>query len=360
MLLSFSIARSESEVESAFILAMEVFGEFSGSSQYLKHKTSLWREDPTYRKENFVLAKTQSGKVCGLVRIVPRKIFRGTEVYSVAGISSVCLSPMQRGNGNSLKLMEFALECCKKRKFEFAFLFARRSADRYYTRFGFHGISSYSQLKIKYAGLPSNSEISVGPASKKHIAIYSAAYEECYSRVFGRVERSEQYWSFLLSKFHFGYPDRIETIFLAGVSVGYVVLNNNKIHELAFAIDINPQEMIGFLSQKFPSLCKGEEITLDLPPQHSLISGMHGIDLIITQRECSFGGHMACILKPQVFLQRVLRRNMLITDDLVQLSGRVHLNHYETCRLLGVASITHQAVVTDAVLPFNMSIVDHF
>lgn len=183
--LSFSLASSEDEVLSAFRLAMSVFAASNDIPEYEHYKVRLWRDDPSYALDNFILARAEDGDVCGLVRIVPRKIFRGEEAFSVAGVSSVCLSPHQRGNGNSLKLMEFALACCKKRAFDFAFLFARRAADHYYSRFGFQGVSSYSKLKIKYADLTSDSQLAVGPSCEKNIKIYSAAHDQCYARAFG-------------------------------------------------------------------------------------------------------------------------------------------------------------------------------
>ena len=173
--LSFSLASSDEDVDAAFRLAVSVFGPSSGIDHYDRYKFSLWRDDPSFALDNFVLARTYEGSVCGLVRIVPRKVFRGEQAFVVAGISSVCLSPQQRGKGISVALMEHALECCRQRGFDFSFLFARRAADHYYTRFGFQGISSYNQLKVRCSNLDSNSRFEAGPPSEAYIDIYRTA-----------------------------------------------------------------------------------------------------------------------------------------------------------------------------------------
>jgi predicted acetyltransferase len=358
--LSFALASSEGDIDSAFQLAISVFKVSSDIDDYDFYKLRLWRDDPSYALDNFILARAEDGDVCGLVRIVPRTIFRGEEAFSVAGVSSVCLAPRQRGNGNSLKLMEFALACCKKRAFDFAFLFARRAADHYYSRFGFQGISSYSKLKIKYADLASDSQLVAGPSCEQNIKIYSAAYDQCYARVFGRVERTPAYWQFLLRKFQSPYPDRIETLYISGEPVGYVLLNDSTIHELAFTQHVDARALIAFLSRQFPLVCKDGDINLDLPPQHSLLSALHGLDISVTQRECPFGGHMACILNPEALLQRVSKRSPQRAAELASLRSLKHFNHYETCCLLGVATISAREVSTDTLLPYNMSAADHF
>ena len=193
---SFSLASSDEDVEAAFRLAVSVFGPSSGIDQYDSYKLSIWRDDPSYALDNFVLGRTEDQSVCGLVRIVPRKVFRGQQAFVVAGISSVCLSPQQRGDGISVTLMEYALEYCRQREFDFAFLFARRAADHYYTRFGFQGISSYNQLKVQFGSLASDSRFETGPAKEKYFDVYRAAHDKCYSETFGRVERTPAYWRF--------------------------------------------------------------------------------------------------------------------------------------------------------------------
>jgi len=356
----FSLASSNEEVESAFRLAVSVFGPSSGIDHYDRYKLSLWRDDPSYALDNFVLARTEDGSVCGLVRIVPRKVFRGEQAFVVAGISSVCLSPPQRGKGISVALMEHALEYCRQRKFDFSFLFARRAADHYYTRFGFQGISSYNQLKVRYGSLASDSRFETGPASETYVDVYRTAHDKCYSETFGRVERPPAYWRFLLRKFqNLGSP-RLETLYFSGIPIGYVLWSDTTVHELAFPEPIDVRGLIAFLGQRLPSAAIAGHITFDMPPQHALVPAAYGLDMSLTTRECSFGGHMACILNPIALLERIAERSPQRASELAPLKGLRRFEHRETCHLLGISTITDQETSNDTMLPYNMSIADHF
>src|SRR5436309_693260 len=121
-------ARTEDEVQLALKLAVSVFEPASEMNDYPRYKAHLWREDPSFESANLMLARIASEPPCGLVRIVPRTVYRAKEAFSVAGISSVCLEPEKRGKGLSLALMTQTLEHCRERGFDFAFLFARRAA----------------------------------------------------------------------------------------------------------------------------------------------------------------------------------------------------------------------------------------
>jgi N-acetylglutamate synthase-like GNAT family acetyltransferase len=335
--LSFALAQSEAEVDLAFELALSIFEPMSGLQGYRHHKILLWKKDPTYAVNNFILAWTPQGNVCGLIRIVPRVVFRGTEKFSVAGISSVCLAPDCRGQGNSVGLMKFTIDICKARDFDFAFLFARRVADNFYTQFGFHGISSYSRISVRSKKLPLDSRFSVEPACKAHIDWYASAYERCYASVFGRVERSRAYWKFLLDRCAPSSPEKIETIFFLGEPIGYLVAGASSVLELATSVRTDSDGLIAFLSHQFPSVVTEGTICFDMPPQHDFVCQLAGMDMTLSLRECSYGGHMARILD---------------TDDT--------LSHAETCRALGAYAISVPESSSRRSLPYQMSILDHF
>ena len=354
--LAFSLACSEADVDQAFALALSIFEPQSGMSGYESHKIFLWKSDPSYALENFVLARAVDGSICGLIRIVPRKIFRGAEKFSVAGISSVCLSARYRGNGNSLGLMQYALECCRKREFDFAFLFARRSADNYYTRFGFHGISSYSRISVNHANLRIDPKFEVRPSSEAFLELYASAYEKCYAEVFGRVERSSSYWQFLLRRFSASSSEKFETLYFEGMPVGYVV-TGASVHELAVAHPVGGESLIAFLGQKLTSGMSERNIQFDMSPQHALVGQLSGMDSTLSIRECAFGGHMACILNVESLLERVVRQYPGI-----YLGGIVggKLSHVDTCKILGAYAITVAEDPGRKLLPYHMSSLDHF
>lgn len=335
--LSFALAQSEAEVDLAFELALSIFEPMSAVKDYKQHKIHLWKQDPTYAVGNFILAWAPQGNICGLIRIVPRVIFRGSEKFSVAGISSVCLAPDYRGQGNSVGLMKFAIDNCKARDFDLAFLFARRVADNFYTQFGFHGISSYSRISVRSKKLLLDSRFSLEPACNAHINLYASAYERCYAAVFGRVERSRDYWEFLLDRCAPASPEKIETILFLGEPIGYLVAGASSVLELATSVRTDSDGLIAFLSHQFPSVATEGLICFDMPPQHDFVCQLAGMDMTLSLRECSYGGHMARILD---------------TDDT--------LSHADTCRILGAYAISVPESSSRPSLPYQMSILDHF
>src|SRR5437899_388331 len=80
-------AQTEDEVELALRMAIPIFEGASGMHDYASYKTLLWREDPAFKPGNLLLARLGSGAPIGLVRIVPRTLYRGNQAFSVAGIS---------------------------------------------------------------------------------------------------------------------------------------------------------------------------------------------------------------------------------------------------------------------------------
>jgi GNAT superfamily N-acetyltransferase len=335
--LSFSLAQSEAEVDLAFELALSIFEPMSAVKSYRQHKTLLWKQDPTYAVGNFVLACSPQGSVCGLIRIVPRVIFRGPEKFFVAGISSVCLAPDYRGQGNSVGLIKFAVDHCKARSFDFAFLFARRAADNFYTQFGFHGVSSYSHISVRSKKLPFDSRFSVEPACKAHIDLYAFAYERSYAAVFGRVERSRDYWEFVLDRCAHSSLEKIETICFEGKPIGYLVAGATTVLELATSARMNADGLVAFLSHQFQPDATAGILCLDVPPQHDFVGQLAGMDMTLSLRECAYGGHMARIL-----------------------NGDDTPSHADTCRTLGAYAISVSQESSRPALPYQMSILDHF
>ena len=80
--LFYSTACTEKDVDLAIRLATSVFSEKSGLHDYDNFKSVSWHDDPTYTPNNIILARASDGSVRGLVRIVPRNIFRGNESFS--------------------------------------------------------------------------------------------------------------------------------------------------------------------------------------------------------------------------------------------------------------------------------------
>lgn len=358
--LSFSLASSSEEVEEAFNLAYSIFKNTASIDQYKEFKLNLWQEDPSFDLENFVIARDSGGLMCGLVRIVPRKIFRGNKSFSVAGISSVCLAPSHQGKGLSVPFIEYALEICRQRNFDFAFLFARRDVDYYYAKIGFHGVSSYTQIEIKSSSPSLDYEFELGPSSEKYSEIYRLSYDQCYSHCFGRVERTADYWNFLIRKFQINQSPHLDTLYLSGVAIGYIIWSATTVHELAFMEGVSVKGLINFLNIHLTSPAKNDCVTFEMSPQHLLLGGAHGLDITMKIRECNFGGHMACILNPGALIDRIAERSPRRASELESMRELRSFGHSETCNLLGALTITGQENSNDTLLPFNVSFADQF
>ncbi len=359
--LLYSVATTEAEVDLAIKLATDVFSARSDILNYDNFKDVLWRQDPAYSPNNLILARAIDGSVRGLVRVVPRTIYRGNEPFSVAGLSSVCLHCDERGKGKSIELIEYALQNCHDRGFDFAFLFARRSADYYYNRFGFYGISSYNRLSVKHNSIEIKHNLELGPAKNDEIDIYSSAYDRCYANTFGRVERSPSYWRFLLYKFQYYLQVKIMAIYESGFPVGYVILDDSVIYELAIDEQVDSKALVTLIVQSLNKAVDDDWVNFELPPQHTLLPMLQGMDVQITQRECPFGGHMACILNIEADNKSMVERYPASAGALGSINRRPKLSYKETCQMLKTARITG---ATDGVpgfgLPFNMSLADHF
>lgn len=354
-------ARSEREVRQAQGLACSVFESASGIADYASYKTLLWREDPTFAPENLMLAHLGGGPPCGLVRIVPRTIFRGDQAFSMAGISGVCLDPALRGRGLSVPLMEQTLVDCRKRGFDLAFLFARRAADHYYTRFGFWGVSAYSRTSVRLTSVSSDPRLALlEDGQETNLDVYQAAYDRCYRNVFGRFARSPADWRFLLRRLSCLGNVHFSTLLFEGRVMGYVLWSDGVIHELAWLEGVQVQAIVALLAATVPGAAEKSALNLEISSQHRLVAEAYGLDLTISGRECIYGGHMARILNPAALLDRMAERSPPAALGLRHLAKVERFTHRDTCRLLGAWSPTDCHHSVEPVLPLDISFPDHF
>lgn len=347
--------RREEDYKAAFNLALSVFAPQSSSGEYRDNKFFSWTEDPFFRYENIVLAKYE-GIPAGLIRIVPRTLCKGDKTLSVAGISSVCLLPELRGKGLSIDLMDYTLDYCKKSGYDLSVLFARRAADYYYTRFGFHGISSYSRVIVKK---PNKISFTTGYELANWdfnlLEIYSKAYERTYANCFGKFQRTLEYWKFLLISLSYKQDCNNKIIKYNGKAIGYVIWDSTKVLEVATTEDMQVVDFILFIMDSMNILSE-DSLQLEISPQHPILAQLYGFDITTQSRECVFGGHMLRILN-----EDNVRSKLNHGDS--SFSGAKNINqflsHAETCELLGVSHPTLNKK-SDAIRPFDIGSIDHF
>jgi GNAT superfamily N-acetyltransferase len=346
-------AASDQDVQGAFELAKSVFAG-AGAADDGAYKSLLWFEDPTFEPRNLLLAKSASGVPCGLVRIVPRVMVRVGERYTVAGISSVCLAPEVRGGGHSRTLMEHALQHCRDRDFDFAFLVARRAADHYYTRFGFRGIASYSRVMVRVPGAAVSGALALGEPDAADVPVYSAAYDACYANTFWRVERTAAYWRFLMERCR-RQGLRLSSLVLEGRSVGYAITGAAVVHELAYTDEVPAGALVRLLAD---AVGADATLLLEMPPEHRFVVNAYGLDMTLSARECTYGGHMVRVLSTLRLLERLAARAPADAAALAHLAHTDCLDHRETCRLLGAWSPTETRAGEDRPLHFDVSLAD--
>jgi predicted N-acetyltransferase YhbS len=355
-------AQSEAEVERGLLLATSIFeevGQVTADCDNAAYMSMIWREDPSYVPDNILLATLDGNKPVGLVRVLSRTLFRDSQTYSVAGISNVCIEREHEGMGLSVPLMWRALEICKSRGYELALLCARRAVDHYYPKFGFHGVAAYSDVSIRYPASPEpGNHLSLGDIDVSLIDIYSAAYDSCYSRCFGRLTRSPQAWRLILKKLVGNPMVSVATIFDGCRPVGYALWNRSRVLEIAYLKRLSIDKVVSLL-QAIPIDTHPEKIDLDIPEQHALIQDAYGLDMRLSARECTFGGQMVRILDVESVLEKARHRGEGDFSGLHSTQAEV-FNHHETCHLLGCWSPTVGPLTKGGSFPLNISLLDQF
>lgn len=342
--------QNEGEFTEAYNIALSVFAENTSMPGYADYKLFNWESDPYFNYKNILLAK-YNGQPAGLIRIVPRKLFRGTSSYSVAGISSVCLLPQLRGKGLSVSLMEQTLAYCKEQGYEIAFLFARRAADHYYTRFGFHGITSYSRVFISSSLKSAQMQLSISEVDDELYSIYNDAYENCYRDCFGRIERTTAYWNFVIGLIERRKDYRFYTIRLNEIPIGYLIAGQTNICEIAVNTAVPGEELIHLVVSNRLVESTNDKIEIEMLPQHSLMNSFRGTDITVQSRECTYGGRMVKILDVDSVNRKFKKR--------ITVNEKEMLSYTDTCNLLGVFSPT-ASQNEEGQLPFDIGSIDHF
>lgn len=338
---------SLNEYEEAYKVALGIFSSASLLHSYSEYKQNSWINDPYFDYKNIFVAKSNEN-IIGLIRIVPRQLHMNNIPLKLAGISSVCLLPEFQGKGLSVPLMEKTLTYAKGAGYDVSALFARRSADYYYNKFGFFGVAAYSKLVIKNDKSVTSSEFELCDFDIDDIGLYSEAYAFSYERCSGYIYRTEQYWKYMFSSLQFRNEIIFKSIKLKSVTVGYVIYSDNHVYEIATKNNTDGLPVINFLNS---TLAK-EELILNALPQHKIISFLTGKDIVYQTRECYYGGHMMRILNIESVSEK-LGFNGSISKSL----AKPFLPYKETCEIL---KIWTPSLNQTGHQPFDICELDHF
>ena len=344
-------AKNEEESQKAFSIALKSFGLLEISEKKISIKKSIWNDDPTYSYTNIIVASLKD-EIIGLIRIIPRVINRLSQKYNLAGLTSVCIDERHRGKGYSIPLMKETLNIAKKRGYDLAGLIARKALDNYYTKFGFYGISSYEQIKI--AGKGVDQGFSFSQMNDFYIKKYAEFYDDNYSNCFGKIDRTYLIWKYILGLLNNRPKMKALSIFKNLDLFGYCFINDKSVVELTMSSNFYICDLLSSLEEK--GYIESAESWMDLPSNHKLIQNLRNTDIRIQSRECSYGGHMACILNFESLVSMFNQRN----QNLFELENS-NLNSYDLLTsLLGTYRISKVKSMDSNPLPFSFCFMDEF
>ena len=294
-MITIDTGKDQKDLDESFNLAYNVFSKnVNQLDRALKLIT--WTDYPYFEFRNLVIAK-DNDNIIGLVRIVPTIFLWNSREVKSAGVSSVCIDERYRGRGISKLLLEKTFFEIEKRKFDLSHLIARKALDNYYNKFGYFGASSYQKIQIKNSNFQKQENVKLEKKFiEQNIKIYSQAYDESYVKCFGRVKRDEKYWYYLKLRFEKMNEVTFFTIKLNNIPIGYMLREGNKILELSILEQHLSNEILEQII-----FSNEDEVVLEIPFEHSLVSYLGNWDIIFLSRKCLFGGHMLKIINNTLF-----------------------------------------------------------
>ena len=292
-------ARDLHDVEGALTLATRTFRSQEGpSEEAVDVKRLLMSPCGTLSEKDVVVLVNSTGEICGACFLVDRDFYRGARKLKGTFLTSIYIAESSRGKGLSRLLMDSAIVECERRSSAFAILIARRAVDHFYNKFSFWGLSQYSKINLKLAGiLSSGVNYSISPAIEEDLAAVGGLYESTYSGLYGSCVRSVEYWRYVLWKT--GNKRISFSVFkMKGRVSGYVIFSGSEIYELAAVQDDSCFELLKELGVKH-SL---NDVTLHFSSQHPIVCEFDGVDFSIAKRQCSYGGHMVRVIDQGILL----------------------------------------------------------
>ena len=345
-------ARNDAEIKEAILLAANIFQNKNLTIDGETIKKALMQAGRKIKRKDIVIVSNNDNTVLASCFLVD-KIFRirGIECKGTF-LTSIAVKESYRGQGLSRLLMEKAIEECNSRSSAFAILIARKSADFFYNKFEFWGVSSYSKISIKYSDIGSQKKIKKRGMTLTDIPKINNLYKKTYSELLGSAKRFKDDWAFIEWKVRY-----LKAKFLIFENhdnkiLGYAILKENKIYEIS--VD-DEYKYIDFLySIDFKSL--HDEVILHVSPEHPLVKQLEIADFSSSQRSCPYGGHMVRVLDKKLLTSLMfndIKNNLKcsqIHDYYYSYSGiNIHMkkgkltlnltnlqnNHASTCLLLG-------------------------
>jgi predicted acetyltransferase len=283
---TFRCASSLEECKGAFDLAKKIFKDNDQS----KLKKLNWQYFGIDEPKNIIIGLSQD-KIVGVLRICPLKMKIKGQILKVAGLSSICIDPNFQGYGFGKELMERSIIYLDQRGYDLSFLIARRAVDRFYTKFGYFGASSYQSLNLNCSQqlMRHNSKIFYSEFNLNNSEKYLEFFQQSYENCFGACYRKADFWEFSIKKLSI-MGLSFKEILLNDILVGYVVYNEEEeVLECGFDNDIDPLIIKQSLMSQFS---KRSNINMFIPHNHRVTKSFDDDDVEYYSRQCFYGGHM--------------------------------------------------------------------
>lgn len=288
--------------------------EFSVRSNCLSDEPYLSRElrliwrNPTFEHINDLIVIREDSTVIGCCVILKKSQRIGLSakcIRKVAFISQVVIKSNFRGRGYSRILLEKAIEHIKEKDCDYAIVIARQAVNDFYMKFGFFGVSSYTEVRINKAmrnQSPEKMDARVRNANLNDISSISDAYESTYALCSGSCIRSYEDWRFVLNSMS-AYNGNFLIFENSNEEfVGYVLISSEfKIEE----IGAHTNDKLAILLKMLIFFLNRESLSFAINERHSLLSILWEYDFEVKNRQCIYGGHMVKDLSLNVDSQSI-------------------------------------------------------
>ena len=245
-----------------------------------------WNDLNNKFKSDHVIGAFFQDEIQGCCILSPTDYFRDTRKIVLCFLTYVCVCAANQNIGIGRKLISYAIEKSRVLKYNSIITIARKSADRYYTKFGFTGASVYPLLEIKgaYAKASSTLKVIETEFKNKRISEYEIMRKNTFLNL-GYFARDKYSWM-SIKKNIIGQRMKILEFHDKNL-IGYAILMNDIIIEIALAnIKVADQIINSLLLQnKIP-------LKMQINHLHPIIHNFHLYDITYKMRNCPYGGHM--------------------------------------------------------------------
>ncbi len=303
-------ARNSNEITHALKLAAQIFkGQDNVSSEINKKKLL---SPVGILLGNDVVIIVDGDKVCGVCFLIDRFFYHGGKKIKGTFLSSICISESHRGFGLSKKLINQAIEECKKRDVLFLVLIARKAVDYFYNKFSFWGLSQYSTINFSLNdSILCKGDYELTNVTESNLLAVSNIYKSIYSKLYGACYRSIEYWRYILWK---SKNQQIKFLLITNQNkvLGYVIFCDDNIYELSVLKSADYLILLKKIWNKY-SMTK---MVVHCSCEHPLVNELSDIDFSIVIRQCDYGGHMVRVLDKGKLLNIIRNELQNLVDDL--------------------------------------------